>query len=52
LKRRLVMSRKLWLKGTLLLLTGTTLAFLGGGGGSAGCWSGIVQRILVAVAVD
>jgi hypothetical protein len=45
------MSRKLWLKGTLLVLTGTTLALFGGGSG-AGCWSGIVQRILVAVAVD
>lgn len=44
------MSRKLWLKGTLFLLTGTTLALLGGG--SSGCWTGIIQRILVAVAVD
>jgi hypothetical protein len=44
------MSRKLWLKSTLLALAGTTLAFWGGGG--AGCWDAIIQRILVAVAVD
>lgn len=40
------MSRKLWLKGALLVAAGTVLQ-LGGG-----CYDAIVQRILVAVAFD
>lgn len=41
------MSKKLWLKATLLVMTGTTLQFFGNG-----CWEATIQRILVAVAVD
>jgi len=42
------MSKKLWLKSAMLVLTGTTLG-LGIGGG---CLSATVQRILVAIAID
>ncbi len=40
------MSRKLWLKGALLIAAGTLLQL------GSGCYDAIVQRILVAVAFD
>ena len=42
------MSKKFWVKGSLLLMTGTMLS-LGAGGG---CLSAVIQRILVAVNFD
>jgi hypothetical protein len=43
------MSKKSWLKGALLVLTTGTALALGFGNG---CLDAVVQRILVAVAID
>ncbi len=43
------MTKKFWLKGAMLLISG---AYLAVGLGGSGCLSAVVQRILVAVNFD